>query len=174
MKKALFLLTILSFIFQGASYSQSIGYHIKLQVDGLKDTTVFLGYYNGESTLVKDTAQVSSNGSFRFEGKDTLPQGVYFLAMGKNKVTRIFEMVIGQTQTFSLATETTEFVKYMQVSGDLDNKLFVENMVFNDHRNKEIEPHIKIIQDSSVAENKKREARKQFKFTNHKVLAFQD
>src|SRR5687768_6732581 len=104
------LLTFLLFICL-QSFAQS-GYNIRFKVDGLKDTTAYLGYYYGESTFVKDTARVSNAGEFVFDGKQKLPQGVYFLVLNK---TRIFEMVVGQNQHFSLQTSTTDYVKNMKI-----------------------------------------------------------
>lgn len=109
-----------------------------------------------------------------FEGKEPLPQGVYFLAMGRPRPTRLFEFVVGETQAFSMVTKTLDYIKHMKVSGDLDNKLFFENMLFNMDRNKEVEPFVKTIQDSSLAEEKKKAAREQIKLVNDKVLAFQE
>ena len=103
MKKALLLLAVLFFVLKAVSYGQLNGHSIRFEIGGLKDTTVYLAYYNGESTYVRDTAQVSNNGSFGFEGKEPLPQGVYFLAMGRTRPTRLFEFVVGETQTFSLS-----------------------------------------------------------------------
>lgn len=174
MKKTIFLLAVLFIVFKGVSYSQSSGYNITFQIDGMQDTTVFLAYYNGENTYVKETAQVNTTGSFRFEGKEPLPQGVYFLAMGKPRPTRLIDFVIGQTETFFLATDTADYIKHMKASGDLDNKLFFENMLFNMDRNREVEPFIKTIQDNSLAEDKKRKAREEIKKINEKVLAFQE
>ncbi len=48
------------------------GYNLKFKIDGLKDTTVYLGNYYGETTYMKDTAQVNSKGEFVFEGKKPL------------------------------------------------------------------------------------------------------
>ena len=74
------------------------GYTLKFQITGLKDTTVYLGNYYGETTYLKDTARVNSKGEFVFEGKKPLLyQGVYFLVLNKVKQ---FEMVIGANQTF--------------------------------------------------------------------------
>jgi thiol-disulfide isomerase/thioredoxin len=173
MKKTL-LLAVLFFILNTASYGQSNGYDLKFVIDGLKDTTVFLAYYNGESTYVKDTTAINSTGSFRFQGKGPLAQGVYFLAIGAPRPTRLFEFVIGETQTFSMATDIANYITHMKVTGDADNKLFFENMVFNMERNKEVEPFIKTVQDSSVAEEKKTKARQEIKAVNEKVLAFQE
>ncbi len=147
------------------------GYRIQFKIDGLKDTTAYLGYYYGESTFVKDTAKVNHNGEFLFEGKQPLPQGIYFLVLEK---TRIFEMVVGATQKFAMETQTGDYVKHMKVTGDLDNTLFFENMVFNMERHKEAEPFIKTIQDSTLAEEQKKDARENFRKINEKVLAYQD
>src|SRR3989337_3403006 len=148
------LLTLILFI--SLNCLAQTGYKIRFKVDGLKDTTAYLGYYYGESTFVKDTARINHAGEFVFDGKQTLPQGVYFLVLNK---TRIFEMVVGQNQNFSLETNTSDYVKNMKVTGDVDNKLFFENMVFNMERHKEAEPYIKIIQDSTLSEEQKKEAR---------------
>ena len=95
MKKGLLLLTVFVFVLKAVSYGQLNGHNIKFDIGGLKDTIVYLAYYNGESTYVKDTAQVDNTGSFRFEGNEPLPQGVYFLAMGRPRPTRLFEFVVG-------------------------------------------------------------------------------
>jgi thiol-disulfide isomerase/thioredoxin len=147
------------------------GYDIRFKVEGLKDTTAYLGYYYGESTFVKDTAKVNHSGEFAFTGKQALPQGVYFLVLEK---TRIFELVVSQNQHFSLATNTADYVKNMKVTGDVDNKLFFENMIFNMERHQEAEPYIKTLQDSTLADEQKKGARESFMKINEKVQAYQD
>ena len=173
MKKTIAFL-YLFLAFQCVSFSQTNGYDIQFSIHGWRDTTAFLGYYNGESTFVKDTAQVNHKGEFRFSGNGSLTQGIYFLATGTPRPTRIFEMVIGQTQKFSLTTDTIDYIKHLRVSGDLDNKLFFENMLFNADRHKDAEPFIKIVQDSTLTEEKKVAARKKLSEINEKVLAYQD
>src|SRR5688500_18126009 len=163
-------LLILILFLSVQAFAQS-GYKIRFKVDGWKDTTAYLGYYYGESTFVKDTAKVNHAGEFVFDGKQLLPQGVYFLVLNK---TRIFEMVVSQTQTFSLETNTSDYVRNMKVTGDIDNNLFFENMTFNMERHQEAEPYIKIIQDSTLSEDQKKDARENFRKINEKVIAYQD
>ena len=147
------------------------GYSIKFRIDGLKDTTIYLGNYYGESTYLKDTARVNSKGEFAFEGSKPLTyQGVYFLVLDK---TKIFEMVVGSNQHFSMATSTADYVKNMKVTGDVDNQLFFENMIFNMERHLEAEPALKIIQDSTLSEDKKKAARESFSKINERVIAYQ-
>ncbi len=147
------------------------GYNIKFQITGLKDTTICLGNYYGETTYIKDTAKVNSKGEFTFEGKKTLQyQGSYFLVLNSMKV---MEMVVGANQHFSMHTSAEDYVKNMKVTGDIDNKLFFENMIFNMERHKEAEPFLKIIQDSTLSEDSKKSARESFAKVNERVIAYQ-
>ncbi|MBT1706529.1 thioredoxin-like domain-containing protein [Chryseosolibacter indicus] len=164
------ILTTLIFIATLTCLAQP-GYKIQFKVKGLKDTTAYLGYYYGESTFIKDTAKVDALGNFTFDGKQTLPQGVYFLVMNK---IRLFEMVVGTNQRFSLTTSTDDYVKNIVVTGDQDNKLFFENMIFNMERHKEAEPFIKVLQDSTLKEDQKKNAREAYNKINDKVMAYQD
>ncbi len=152
------------------TFGQS-GYAIQFHVDGLRDTTAYLGYYYGESTFVKDTAKVNSQGKFIFDGKKALDQGVYFLVLNK---TRLFDFVVGADQQFTMDTKTEDYFKNMVVTGDPDNELFFANMMFNMERHKEAEPFIKILQDSTLKEEQKKSARENFGKVNDKVMAYQD
>lgn len=146
------------------------GYNLKFKVDGWKDTTVYLGHYYGESTYLKDTARANAKGEFTFTGKKELAHGVYFLVLDKSK---IFDFVISKSQHFSMETKTDDYIKHMKITGDADNRLFFDNMLFNMERHKEAEPFIKVIQDSTIAEDKKKEARAAFAKVNEKVVAYQ-
>ncbi|MFM8851089.1 MAG: DUF4369 domain-containing protein, partial [Cytophagales bacterium] len=84
-----FLFIILLIVTVGAK-SQNL-YKIEFKIKGWKDTTVYLGHYYGESTLLRDTAVVK-NEQFVFDGKDKLAQGVYFLVLDK---TKLFDFVVG-------------------------------------------------------------------------------
>ena len=74
------------------------GYELRFKITGLKDTTVYLGYYYAESTYVRDTARVNSKGEFVFDNKQALPQGIYFVVLDKN---RLFDFAIGSNQHFA-------------------------------------------------------------------------
>jgi peroxiredoxin len=164
-----FTLTSLFLLAGIAAYSQA--YKIDLKVKGLKDTTAYLAYHYGESQYIRDTTRVNGSGEFTFEGKLPLPQGVFFLVLNK---TKIFEFVVSTDQKFSLSTSTDDYVKNMTVSGDEDNKIFFENMMFNMERHKEAEPFIKVLQDSTATEEGKKAAREGYAKVNEKVMAYQD
>jgi thiol-disulfide isomerase/thioredoxin len=155
------------------SLAQS-GYKLDFKVTGWKDTTVYLGYYYGEQTNIKDTARANTAGAFYFDNKTTLPQGVYFLVLKtKTGFTKIFDFVISKDQFFSMETTTDDYIRHMVVQGDEDNKLFFDNMRFNMERNNEAEPYVKIVRDSALADDQKKPAREALEKINEKVMAHQ-
>lgn len=151
-----------------AAQSQNL-YKIEFKIKGWKDTTVYLGNYYGESTLLRDTAKVK-NEQFVFDGKKPLAQGVYFLVLNK---TKLFDFVVGQNTFFSMETNVDDYVRNMVVKGDEDNKIFFENLKFIGQMSKEAEPFIKTLQDSTLKEDQKKSAREEFSKFNDKVGAFQ-
>ena len=66
MKYLLIPIVLISFLGHGQA---KYGYQIDLKVQGLSDTTAYLGNYYGESTYLIDTAQVNRSGEFSFSGK---------------------------------------------------------------------------------------------------------
>ncbi len=154
----------------GISTQAQNGYKLNFKVKGWKDTTVYLGYYYGEITAIRDTARVKSDGSFFFDNTNALKQGVYFLVMNK---TKIFEFVIGKNQFFTLETDKDDYIAHMKVIGDEDNKLFFDNMAFNMERNKEVEPFMRVLKDSTLKDDQKKEAREGFNKVNEKVMEHQ-
>jgi hypothetical protein len=164
-------LTIIALCLLGTVFSQT-GYRIDFKIKNWKDTTVYLGSYNGETTILKDTAQVKA-GAFHFDGKKPLPEGIYYLVLAKNK---LFDFVVGKNQTFSIETHSTdylkvdEYLKNLMVKGDADNQLYFENLHFIGERSVEAEPLIKILRDSTITEDQKKPTRESFSKINDKVL----
>ncbi len=155
-------------------FSQSIaqsGYKIDFKIKGWEDTTVYLGHYYGEQTYVKDTARANVSGAFTFNNSTLLPQGVYFLVLGKSK---IFDFVVSSNQKFSIEGNSEDFLKTAVVKGDEDNQLFFENIHFNMERGKEADPFIKILKDSTLNEDQKKPARESFAKINDKVVSYQN
>ena len=83
----------------------------------------------------------------------------------------MFDFVVGHDQTFTLETSAPEYVTHMKVKGDDDNRLFFEDIAFNIERNKEAEPFVKIVKDSTLKEDQKKDARAGFSKINDKVMA---
>jgi hypothetical protein len=59
--------------------STSEGYKITGRIKGVKDTTCVLAHYFGSTQYTpKDTAH-DANGNMTFEGKKSLPEGLYIV-----------------------------------------------------------------------------------------------
>lgn len=148
------------------------GYKIDFRVKELKDTTVYLGYYFGDGTFLKDTARADHAGRFSFSGTKRLDKGIYFLVLGKMKA---FEpgFIVYKNQHFSMEASTSDYVRTMKVTGDEDNRLFFENMLFNADRHKEAEPYITVLKDSTLKEEEKKKAREAYNKIDKRVQDFQ-
>jgi peroxiredoxin len=158
----------LLFTFLAFSVVAQTGYKIDCKINGLKDTTAYLGYYYKENTHVQDTAKVNSQGMFTFTGSKVLVQGMYFLILDKSI---IFHLVVGSDQQFSLETSTTDYIKNMVVKGDDDNRLFFENMVYDAARDEEAKPLVAVMKDSAASKDQKTTAQESLKKIGEKVMA---
>jgi peroxiredoxin len=161
MRSSLFILFALT-IFSAVAQE---GYKIDFKIKGLKDTTVYLGFFLKENTFIKDTAKVNAKGLFTFQGPKILPQGMYFIVRGK---ARIFDIIVGPDQHFSMETSTEDYVKNMVVSGDEDNRLFFESILFNDRLSSEAQPFITMMKDSTANDEQKKNARESLAKINAK------
>jgi thiol-disulfide isomerase/thioredoxin len=164
------IVCIIFFAVISASCLAQHGYKIQCNIEGLKDTTIYLWSYYQDGSYICDTATVNAKGNFTFDGKKPLESGVYFLVLDK---TALFEFVVGSNQNFNLTTTTSDYYKNMQVKNDLDNKLFFEHVIFSAARHKEAAPFIKIIQDSILTDEQKKTARETLAILKDKVNTHQ-
>lgn len=162
-------ITVLGVIISVHLHAQTT-YKIEMQIEGLSDTTIFLGNFFGESTYVKDTAKVNNKGEFVFEGNRELEEGMYFLVLNK---TRLFDFPIGSDKFFSLKTSSPDYVANMQVEGDIDNEVYFDDIKYNIKRNAEAQPYVTILKDSTSSEEKLAGAREVLASINEKVIAHQ-
>jgi len=111
-------------------------YQINVQVKGLKSGKTQFAYYYADKKLLKDSAEVDAKGNFTFSGNETLKQGVYMVILPGS---RYFELIINENQTFSLTTDTVDYVKNMVVKGNDENTLFYQYLNFITPKGKEME-----------------------------------
>lgn len=169
----IFFVSILLSVFVAPiiSNGQDSAYKLDFKITGWADTTVYLGYYYGESTYIKDTASVNDNGVFTFEGDAQLPKGVYFLVVN---TTKVFELLIGEDQYFSITTDDSNYVKNLNVEGDIDNQIFFDNIRFIGERNKRAQEFISILKDSTSTEQAKIKARNNLTIIGNEVKTYHD
>lgn len=99
------------------------GFRITGRVNGLKDTTVVLAHFYGPTQYIpKDTARVDGAGNFVFDGRKTLPTGLYLVVMPKHGYAQF--LLPDTNQQFSFQTDTANVVKNMTVTGSEENALF--------------------------------------------------
>lgn len=161
---------LLLVLISGAAYGQT-GYKLDFKVKGWKDTTAYLAYYSLDQTYLRDTAKVNSQGAFTFEGSKPLLQGVFMVVLDKSPM---FQLVIGLDQRFQIETSADDYTKNAVVTGDDDNKLFFENANFLAAKYKESEPFVKVLRDSTLKGDAKKDAREQFNRLTQEVSAFQN
>jgi len=118
--KRLLLLLVLSFtVVLSRSYAQ--GYKIEVQLDGIKDTTILLGYHLGEKKFVQDTTTVDSKGYAVFKGDSTLKQGIYLIILPSKTY---FEILVTENQKFSLKTDVNNMLSKLSFTNSKENDVF--------------------------------------------------
>ncbi len=167
MKKFLFLFLLVSEI----SFAQD-GYKLDFKIKGQPAGPIYLGFYQQDKTYVKDTAQVSSTGAFSFDGRKRLPEGVYFVLQDNTQI--MFELVVGKPQRFSIETDAPDYYKNMIVKGDDDNQLFFENRKLLIAANNEAEPAVKILRDSTLSNDQKKQANDTYQEIGKRVTEQQE
>ncbi len=97
--------------------------NIEVQIKGLADTTLLLGYHYGSKKLVIDTIRLDSQGRGIFVG-DTLLDGGLYLVITPSY--RYFEMILDENQRFSIVTDTADLFGNLQFKGSEANDVFLK------------------------------------------------
>lgn len=105
------------------------GYTIKVELSNFEETELYLAYYYGDKQYIKDTVQVSEDGSFTFSGEEALKPGVYLVVMPPEN--NHFQILIPQDeQHFSVQTDTKDLNGSLKIEGSKDNNLFYNYLDF--------------------------------------------
>lgn len=120
------------------------GYNIKIKIKGNSDSLMYLVNYYADKQLIKDTAKIDIAGYANFKGKEVLPGGIYLGVMQNYKY---FEFIIDKEQNFTLETDSADFVKFMNVKGSNDNKMFYDYLGFLNDKYKLVEKWNKLKQN---------------------------
>ena len=108
------------------SFSQNkTKYEIKLKINGVKDTVIYLGHHFGSKQYVVDTAKVDSKGNAVFSKDRKLDRGIYLIVLPSRGNT-YFEILVGKdSEKFSIETDTADFLT-RKVKGSEENIVFYE------------------------------------------------
>lgn len=104
--------------------SNSQGYSIKVSLSNVEDTVIYLAHYYGDKQYIDDTAFVTKKSHFEFKGKESLKQGMYFVANQKN--VKYFDFFVESNQKIEFSCDPYEVTKTMVVKGSKENTLFYD------------------------------------------------
>lgn len=165
-----FLLVLAAIILFFPVYSQKSAYELKIKVEGVKDTTVYLANYFGSKLYYKDTAQANQKGEIVFTGKEKLPTGKYAVITPGPKY---FELFV-QEQRFTMETDTADFVKHMKVKNSPNNEFLYNYIHYVMERRKESEVIGQQLAEFSADPEKSNAISQQLVDLNKKVVAHQE
>ena len=103
------------------------GSKITVHVKDLTAEKVYLGFYMGDATLMKDSAEVV-RGTATFQSDTLLPQGMYLVVMPPEMT--FFDLFLDEDQVFSMETDLNDLVGEMEVKGSKVNSVFYNDIRF--------------------------------------------
>jgi thiol-disulfide isomerase/thioredoxin len=119
------IISVLAFLFSAtlvASCQQKQGYEISLNINGLRDSSVYLAYHFGDKQYIKDTVRLDQAGHAIFSGLERLPEGIYMIVLpGRH----YFEILISDDQHFSASCTYPDYFNTLKFSGSDENSYFV-------------------------------------------------
>lgn len=108
-------------------------YKIKVKINGLKDTSIYLGFHMGNMKYIHDTTRLDKNGVGVFEKKGEITGGIYLIITPSKNY---FEILLNEPE-FSVEADTADFVKSVKTKGSKENKLFYDYLAHLDKKRKE-------------------------------------
>ncbi len=134
MKKILLSFSLLSVI--TSATAQTTGHDIKINFKNVKDTVMYLAFYQFDKSYIADTSKKIVKGNVVFKGKNTLDRGVYYLV--SQEKARYFDFFISdKNQTIVMSSDTADLVKNLKSSSSKENDDFFSYIKFITSKNKE-------------------------------------
>lgn len=124
---------------------QAGGFNVRIRVEGIADTTCYLGYHFGDKQYLRDTVEVDGQGWMTFQSDTLLDGGIYLCVLPDKNY---FEFIVGDDQEFTMETSKTNLVANMKTKGTEENKIFYDYLQFLDDQRKAAEgPRKKMAED---------------------------
>jgi thiol-disulfide isomerase/thioredoxin len=100
---------------------------IKVQVKGISNANLILGYRIEDKYYVVDTAPADRNGNAVFATPKPWRRGIYFVALPNRKT---FDFMMPSNQTFTITTDTVDLYQHLQFKNSLENEQLAEYQRF--------------------------------------------
>ncbi len=98
-------------------------YEIRVKMEGMRDSNIFLGYSYEDKRFVVDTAKSDKNGNAIFSKNKKLERGVYFIATPEKS---FFELLISDNQKFSISTDSKNLFDKLVFKDSPENQQFLD------------------------------------------------
>jgi thiol-disulfide isomerase/thioredoxin len=96
------------------------GYEIPVTIKPFKNQKIYMGTYQGKSTILVDSAMVNQQGEGIFKGLKKMIPGIYLLVSPSR--TLLYDFLMGDDQQFSMAYDTT-LPGEIVFKGSVDNEI---------------------------------------------------
>ncbi|MEL7120534.1 MAG: redoxin domain-containing protein [Bacteroidota bacterium] len=90
--RSISLLLFLFFI--GFSSLQAQGHRLEISIDGFEGDTLYMGYYLMDKQYLQDTAGITDQGTFVFEGEEEYAPGLYIVVLPPNN--DFFQLILNK------------------------------------------------------------------------------
>ncbi len=122
-----FCTTLTGFLLLMVAGVKGEGYTIDIQIKGLSDTSIYIGYHFADKKYVKDTIRLNSTGKVSYSGDEDLPGGVYLLVFPS---MNFVEFIVGDDQDFSITTDIADPLYSLKFNGSDENSRFLDYQKF--------------------------------------------
>ncbi len=110
----------------------TLHHRIEVQIDYYPNDTLIMGYFYGKGQFAKDTALKQNGRQFVFQGKDTLPRGMYFVLTRPN--SNYVQFVVGADQFMKIRTNYLAMNDSLRIEGSEENKILKTYTDFLDEK----------------------------------------
>ena len=101
---------------------------IRVKIDNYDRDTILLANFFGDKQFIRDTAVIGQDGWYEFSRDTVFEQGIYLVVLPPDN--QYFQLMMDETQRFSVETEKGDEVAKMKIDGSLDNQLFYDYLQY--------------------------------------------
>ena len=143
------------------------GHKITVTGKNLPDT-VYMAFHMGNKQYYHDTVATKNNNKVVFQGKKTLPGGIYLIVFPPDN--RYIEVLVTHDQFFDVEVDMNNLVKNLKVDGSRDNDLFYESQRFIATIGEEITTKQQTLEALPETDPKRESLRAEVKALNDKLI----
>ena len=148
---------------------QEKGYRISVMVTNLTDSVIKLANYYGSKKYVKDSARIDKDGFFVFSGEEPLPGGIYIIVFSDKSY---FELLVTESQHFSMQTDVRNYVGKMKVEGSEENTECYKYLLYMAEHGSDLRHLSTELEKEDLTDTEKKKLREQKKEITGEVQDF--